>query len=91
MLPIKKCARKRIYCLHRNTRRCIKGNIQRNGRPRVGKVSYVTRQRFEHFASSLIDLDTLIDWISENLDPEEAFSVSQLAAWADANGFELVP
>lgn len=32
-------------------------------------------------------LETAVDWIAENLDPEDVFSDEALQMWADANGY----
>ena len=52
------------------------------------KLDYVTQQRFERFVGSLIDLESLVDWISTNFEPEEVFSDPRLRAWAVDNDFE---
>ena len=44
------------------------------------------------FANELMvnyPLDTAVEWISRNLDPEDVFSESKLAGWADAHDYEL--
>lgn len=33
-------------------------------------------------------LDSAIDWISHNLDPQEVFSDKDLEYWAEKNGFK---
>ena len=50
------------------------------------------------FANLLVDdfelsvtnraLQTAIDFIADNLDPDDIFSDSQLEAWAEANGYK---
>ena len=32
------------------------------------------------------EIDDLIDWIRDNLEPEEVFSEAQLESWAETNG-----
>ena len=32
-------------------------------------------------------LENAIRWIADNMEPEDVFSDTQLAAWAEANGF----
>lgn len=42
------------------------------------------------FIKSIIDSDLLrnaIDWISQNMSPEDVFSKDQLETWAENNGF----
>ena len=34
-------------------------------------------------------LENAIDWIRNNLDPEDVFDNEQLAIWADENGYEI--
>jgi hypothetical protein len=33
-------------------------------------------------------LDDAIDWISKKLEPEDVFSIGDLEAWAETNGYE---
>lgn len=51
-----------------------------------------TRLQDKNFADTLASpdgwLDTAIDWISTNLNPEEVFSHENLAQWARDNGFK---
>lgn len=48
----------------------------------------VTQDR--EFIGSVIGTDLLessIDWISKNMDPEDVFSASDLEGWAESNGY----
>lgn len=43
------------------------------------------------FAESVLNysvsLDNAIDWIRDNLDPEDVFSTTQLEKWAESEGY----
>mgnify|MGYP001559453168 CR=1 FL=1 len=41
-----------------------------------------TSSQDRDFACSLLSLDQAIDWIKNNLDPDQVFSVEQLKEWA---------
>ena len=45
----------------------------------------------EKFTESVFDvssaLDNAIDWISDNLNPEDVFPVSDLETWAEENNY----
>ena len=45
------------------------------------------------FADFIIDNDNLLDeaveWISQNLSPEEVFGIGALEVWAEVNGYIL--
>lgn len=51
------------------------------------KADYVTQQRFERFAGSLIDLDAIVEWIEQNMAPEQVFEKSALGQWAEENDY----
>jgi light-regulated signal transduction histidine kinase (bacteriophytochrome) len=36
------------------------------------------------------DMQFVIDWIAENMEPDEVFSDDELAEWAEDNGYEKV-
>ena len=44
----------------------------------VGFIDYMITSSF---------LENAISWIADNMEPENVFSDTQLAAWAEANGF----
>ena len=44
----------------------------------VGFIDYMITSAF---------LENAISWIADNMEPEDVFSDTQLAAWAEANGF----
>ena len=49
-----------------------------------------TAQQDRNFISSVISntlLEDSIEWIKENMNPEDVFSDAQLEAWAKENGF----
>lgn len=41
----------------------------------------------EHIDISLKSLDSAIQWMQQNLEPEDIFSEKQLSHWAEANGY----
>ena len=51
------------------------------------------RYRIEEASAKVIFggiLDTIVEWISENLTPEDVFTDSQLEEWAEDNGFTRI-
>lgn len=44
-----------------------------------------TRKQVSDFGDYF--LDTIVDWISDHLYPEDVFREKELAAWAEAHGY----
>jgi len=49
-------------------------------------VSFSANKKFKEFIVSDSLLDEAIDWIAENLKPEDVFGESELETWALDNG-----
>ena len=50
-----------------------------------------TTKQDQDFITQMISdtlLENAIEWISNNLEPEDVFSVKDLEYWAKANGYE---
>ena len=35
-------------------------------------------------------LDAVIDWLKENMEPQDVFTEKQLSEWAENNGYERI-
>lgn len=46
-----------------------------------------TRKDFEQESSQWLDLERIIDWIGDNLDPQQVFNEGILESWAADNGW----
>ena len=53
-------------------------------------TSYKQDLAFAHDVVGTGLLETSIDWIQSNMNPEEVFTEKQLSAWAEVNGFTKV-
>lgn len=54
-------------------------------------ISYREKAQFDtHFVREHSNLlETAVEWITENLSPEQVFEASRLEEWAEENGFVL--
>lgn len=54
-------------------------------------MNYDASTRFDNMlARCQPSLDDIVSWIANNLNPEDVFDESQLAGWADDNGYKQV-
>jgi len=47
------------------------------------------REAFLRDAFGLSAVDCAIDWIRDNLEPEDVFTASMLETWAERNGWRM--
>ena len=50
-----------------------------------------TSKQDRDFIADIINnrlLETAIDWIKRNMEPEDVFDTLQLSSWAESNGYE---
>lgn len=48
----------------------------------------VMRDSVDEIKMSTVTLDNAIDWIADQLDPDDVFSEKKLEQWAESNGYK---